>query len=298
MRTKTLIIASAALAVGILTSSAQTYSQNIVGYVSQTLPYTGSAASSHGWANVCTPLDLAAGNSLTNLFPNPAPGGPGTGPLDFDLVYVWNGNGYTEYTLDSDYASGVGNGQDADTIEPYAPNIAPGTLVYLLNNGGNVSVPTTNVLAGTVHVDAAPTGSQTVGTTTTVLHLGLNYVASKLPIGGGLNSVLQLEVGATGGTGQLDFSTVLIPNIVNGRRAIVEPVGKRGNLVPRASFGNLLKCPVYIAYGLLRINHGFAIHGKYILKNTMSGRVSRAQVKGSIIIQDCFLFFSAFHDKV
>ena len=215
MRTKTLLIASAALAVGILTSSAQTYSQNIVGYVTTTIPYNGNAANSHGWANVCNPLDLAAGNSLTNLFSNPAPGGPGTGPLDFDLVYIWNGSGYTEYTIDSDYASGLGDNNDNDTV-PVAPTINPGTLVFILNNGGNVSVPTTNVLAGTVHVDAAPTGAQTVGTTTTVLHLGLNYVASKFPIGGGLNSVLQLEVGATGGTGQLDFSYVYVPYIVNG----------------------------------------------------------------------------------
>ncbi len=59
MRTKTLLIASAALAAGILTSSAQTYSQNIVGYVSQSLVYNGSTPSSHGWANVANPLDLA-----------------------------------------------------------------------------------------------------------------------------------------------------------------------------------------------------------------------------------------------
>jgi len=217
MRTKTLIIASAALAVGILTSSAQTYSQNIVGYVSQSLLYNGSTPSSHGWANVANPLDLTT-NTLTSLFPNPAPGGPGTGPLDFDLVYLWNGSGYTVYTIDSDYASGVGDARDNDTV-PVTPVVNPGTLVFILNNGGNVSVPTTNVLAGTVHVDAAPTGSQTVGTTTNPLHLGLNYVASKLPIGGGLNSVLQLQVGATGGTGQLDFSTIYIPNIVNGNFA-------------------------------------------------------------------------------
>ena len=217
MRTKTLLIASAALAAGILTSSAQTYSQNIVGYVTQNLPSNGA----HSWANVCTPLDLSAGNSLTNLFPNPGPGSGGN-PLDFDLVYVWNGAGYTVYTIDSDYASGVGDSQDNDTIEPYAPTVAPGALVFILNNGGNVSVPTTNVLAGTVHVDAAPTGAQVVGTTTTVLHKGLNYVASKLPVGGGLDSVLQLETiaggngGPNAGTGQLDFSFVYVPNIVNG----------------------------------------------------------------------------------
>jgi len=215
MRTKTLLIASAALAVGILTSSAQTYSQNIVGYVNGVLPYNGNTPTSHGWAAVANPLDLTAGNSLTNLFSNPAPGGGGTGPLDFGLIFVSNGSGFTTYTIDSDYASGLGDYQDNDTV-PVAPTIAPGTLVYILNNGGNISVSTTNTLTGTVHVDTAASGAQTVGQTTNVLHMGLNFVASKLPVGGGLNTALQLQVGASGGNGQLDFSLVYLPNIVNG----------------------------------------------------------------------------------
>jgi hypothetical protein len=72
-------------------------------------------------------------------------------------------------------------------------------------------------------VDTLASGSQTVGQTTNVLVKGLNYVASKLPVGGGLNTVLQLSLppvggfGPTyGGTNQLDGSTVFIPNIVNG----------------------------------------------------------------------------------
>lgn len=219
MRTKTLLIAAAALAATIISSEAQVYSANVVGYTAQVLIYNGSANNAHGWANVSPTLDQG-GNSLTNLFPNPGSGG--TGPLDFDKVYVWNGSGYIVYTLDTDYASGVGDINDNDTVEPFAPTIKPGTLVYILNNGGNVSTSTTNVLAGTVHVDAAATGSQSLGQTTNVLVRGLNYVASKLPVSGGLNSVLQLQQvpggdgGPNGGTGQLDFSVVYIPNIVNG----------------------------------------------------------------------------------
>ena len=38
MRTKTLLIAAAALAVGITSSEAQVYSQNVVGYVNMTVP--------------------------------------------------------------------------------------------------------------------------------------------------------------------------------------------------------------------------------------------------------------------
>jgi hypothetical protein len=94
--------------------------------------------------------------------------------------------------------------------------------LFILNNGGNISTPTTNTMTGTVHVDALKSGSQSVGQTTNVLHLGVNYVASILPVGGGLDSALQLEVipggnaGPNGGTGQLDYSTVFVPNIVNG----------------------------------------------------------------------------------
>jgi len=222
MRTKTLLIAVAALAVGVLTSSAQTYSQNIVGFVTQTLPYNGSTLTSHGWANVCNTLDLSAGNSLTNIFPNPGPGA-GANPLDFDKVFVWNGTGFTVYTIDSDYASGVGDAGDNDNVEPFAPTINPGSLIYILNNGGNISTPSTNVLVGAVHVDALAAGTQTVGSTTNILTKGFNFVASKLPIGGGLTSVLQLtnpvvggNGGPNGGTGPLDFSLVSIPNIVNG----------------------------------------------------------------------------------
>jgi hypothetical protein len=210
MRTKTLLIASAALAAGILTSSAQTYSQNIVGYVSQTLPYNGN----NGWAAVCVPLDFAAGNTLTNLFPNPGPGG-GSNPLDYDLVYIWNGAGYSIYTIDSDYPSGVAN--SADNAGVASPAVTPGSLIFINNAGGNAPALTTNVLAGTVHVDTAPTGAQTVGTTTQVLLPGFNYVASKLPVGGGISSVLQLTNPGPGSGGNvLDYSLVYVPNIVNG----------------------------------------------------------------------------------
>jgi hypothetical protein len=221
MRTKTLLIAAAALAATVISSEAQTpvYSANIVGYTAQVLAYNGSANNSHGWANVSPTLDQGA-DSLTNLFPNPGSGG--SGPLDFDKVYVWNGSGYTTYTLDTDYASGVGDQNDNDNVEPYAPLILPGTLVFILNNGGNVSIATTNFLSGTVHVDTTATGSETIGQTTNILVRGLNYVASKLPVSGGLNTALQLQQvaggdgGGSGGTGQLDFSLVYVPNIANG----------------------------------------------------------------------------------
>jgi hypothetical protein len=210
MRTKTLLLTAAAFAVGIVASQAQTpvYSQNIVGYVTQTLPI--------GWSAVSVPLDLSAGNSLTNLFPNAPVGGPTSGPLDGALAYIWNGTGYSIYTLDSDRPTGVGNA--SDTAGVTAPTINPGTLIYLHNFPNNVTITTTNVLTGTVHYDTAPNFTTTfVGQTTNKLIVGYNFVASKLPIGGAFTSVLQLTNPVAGsGYGPLDGSIVYIPNIVNG----------------------------------------------------------------------------------
>jgi hypothetical protein len=52
---------------------------------------------------------------------------------------------------------------------------------------------------------------------------GLNFVSSKLPIGGGLGTVLGLTNSVSGGNGgpnsgtsALDFSYVYVPNMVNG----------------------------------------------------------------------------------
>jgi len=213
MRTKTLLLTAAALlAAGFVSTQAQpVYSQNIVGYTTEILPV--------GWASVNTPLDLSGGNYLTNIFPNAGPGG-GNNPLDFSKVYVWNGSGYSTYTLDSDFASGVADANDNNQVSP-PPTVNPGTLIYIYTKGGNLTTPATNVLAGTVHVDAAPNFVTTsIGATTNVLVKGFNFVASKLPIAGGLTSVLQLtnpvvggNGGPNGGTGPLDFSLVYIPNI-------------------------------------------------------------------------------------
>jgi hypothetical protein len=64
MRTKTLLIAAAALAVGVVSSQAQIYSQNIVGYVNTVIP------GNQGTALICNPLTNSAGNDLGTLFTN------------------------------------------------------------------------------------------------------------------------------------------------------------------------------------------------------------------------------------
>ena len=187
---KTLLIAAAALAAGVITSQAQVYSQNIVGYVNQPI--------ANGFNILGNPLDAASGNGVTNLINN------ATGAYDGATLFVWNGAGYSIYTLDSGQPTGVGNATDSAAV--LGPVLNTGVSFYLNNNTG---VANTNTYVGTVHADTAATGVQVVGTTTNTITTGQHFFASKLPIGGGLASVLQFPALS----GALDGATIFIPNI-------------------------------------------------------------------------------------
>jgi hypothetical protein len=205
MRTKSLLLAAAALAAGVLSSQAQTvYSANIVGYVNSPL--------NTGYSAFDVPLDASGGNVLTNLLPNPINPSTQVGPYDGTTVYTWNGAGYTIYTLDSSWPTGVGDAQDNQAVP--APTINTGELVYFNNNSG---VNQTNTFVGTVHVDGAAAGTNTIGTTTNTLPTGYSFVSSKLPIGGGISTVLQLTntIVTVGNATQgiLDGATIYIPKI-------------------------------------------------------------------------------------
>src|ERR1035437_8975970 len=78
---KTLLMAAAALAAGIITSQAQVYSQNIVGYVN--LPLTNGVFSvvSPALSNDTT----GTNNTISSVFTTPVIG---------DTVFAFNGVGY------------------------------------------------------------------------------------------------------------------------------------------------------------------------------------------------------------
>jgi energy-converting hydrogenase Eha subunit F len=187
---KTLLIAAAALAAGVISSQAQVYSQNIVGYVNTTLVA--------GYVNVVNPLDNSAGNSLTNTISNPG------GVLDGAYVYIWNGTGYTVDSFDSSSPSGF-DGPSGSALAQ-APVIAPGQFVFLLNNTG---VKMTNTFVGTVHVDGAGASTNVVGLSTNVLGNGYNFVSSKIPVAGDLITTL----GLSNPGGVLDGAYIYTPNI-------------------------------------------------------------------------------------
>jgi hypothetical protein len=187
---KTLLIAAAALACSVISSEAQVYSLNIVGYV--------NIPAKIGYNNIANPLDC--GNSLTNIVP-PGP------TWDYTLVDIWTGSGYAIYTIDSSMSTGVSDANDVNPVT--APTIKPGQAFFFINN--TVSSNTLTI-AGTVHTDLAATGSQVVGTSTNKLGLSptLNFYGSVFPIGGTLGSV------GFPTNGPLDYALVSIPQINSG----------------------------------------------------------------------------------
>jgi hypothetical protein len=206
MRTKVILVAAAALAATVISSEAQVYSQNIVGYVNQPL--------GTGYTTIATPLDISSGNSLTNVFVNP-PDSNGYGPYDLNQIFTWNGAGYTVYTIDSYWPTGVGNSADSAAVP--TPTLNPGLLYYFLRTGNNpdFTAAQTNTVVGTVHVDGSAVSPGYVGLTTNTFNLGYNFVSSKLPIGGGVSSVLQLNntpINANG-YGPFDLQQILVPHI-------------------------------------------------------------------------------------
>ena len=124
MRTKTLLIASAALAAGILASSAQTYSQNIVGYVNQKLvgnQYNMIANPLTSGANTADLVFNGSGNpAFTGYMP------------DGTTLLVWNGASFDAYTYDTSVGADDNNwynGDESDTAPTPVIGVGEGFFV-------------------------------------------------------------------------------------------------------------------------------------------------------------------------
>jgi hypothetical protein len=97
---KTLLIAAAALVAGIISTTAQAqnvYSQNVVGYVNQTIPAGGFQIVGNQMINGSdanqTNMDINA--CLVNGFVS-SPNDPPSSSSN-SVIYVWNGSGYAQY---------------------------------------------------------------------------------------------------------------------------------------------------------------------------------------------------------
>ena len=158
MRTKTLLLAVAALAAGVISSEAQNvYSQNVVGYINVPLPAGQQVL-------VCNPLDDGT-NTVTSL---------GSQLANKSQIQVWNGTGYT----------GTSKGGGVWT----SPNLSiPVGTGFFIKSQTTI----TNTFVGNV---VAPSG----GTSTTNFPAGtLVLVGEQIPYGGDLNDTTNVNLGST-----------------------------------------------------------------------------------------------------
>jgi len=165
MKNKTLLIAAAALAAGVVSSEAQVYSANIVGYANVV------AVGAGGYTLVANPLDDGNGNQLTNLV--------GSLPNKSSIV-TWNG---TSYNTAITKGGGVWGGNTS---------LPPG-VGFFIKNGIASSPAFTNTFVGTVGAVGLATGS----TLTNALAAGYNLVGSQVAFAGDATTDANINLGAT-----------------------------------------------------------------------------------------------------
>jgi hypothetical protein len=202
MRTKVLLIAAAALAVGTVASQAQVYSQNIVGYVNNQVP--------NGYSVQAAPLTNSIGNTFTNLYPNYSIDQYGDGALDGVAAYVWSGHGFTEYQLLLSSPTGV---VQADGATPIAsPVFGPGQAFFIDNESGNAF---TNTFTGTVQIDSGAYPG--TSTNNVAANAAYSFLSAKIPVAGGVQTVLGLTNNIIDqyGDGLLDGEAVLVPKFTS-----------------------------------------------------------------------------------
>jgi hypothetical protein len=167
MRTKTLLIAAAgALAAGVITSQAQVYSQNVVGYVNL---FTSAATNNL----ITVPFVIGVSNGANEIWPLVSPGVPSL--PDSSELLTWTGSGYITYYSDStsptlwDDANG--------NYLAYSPTLPVGQGFFLQPFANY-----TNTFVGTVAVGVGATNN-------TVLTGNYNYLlAPVVPYGGYLTN--------------------------------------------------------------------------------------------------------------
>ena len=183
---KTLLMAAAALAAGVISSQAQpVYSQNIVGYANVVTPTAGAQYL------VTCPFVIGVSNGANEVFGSSLP--------DFSTLLVWSvsANNYSVFLSDS---SSPTLWDDSDFNPVPAPALPVGQGFFLSPNGPNI----TNTFIGTI---ATSVGSSNVMTFPTA---GAQYlVGSVVPYAGSVTNGSN-SGGGVNLNGLPDFSTVLI----------------------------------------------------------------------------------------
>jgi hypothetical protein len=172
MRTKTLLLACAALALSLATSQAQVYSANIVGYVNYI-----SRTNSPAYEMIDNPIDNGV-NSLISLFPTP----PGS-----SQVQIWQGASAVPPFLIATFSLGhwKTNGVTADGL------VIPPGVGFFIKVGG--TSPYTNTFVGTVDPNTGLFGTNVVNT-------GFQALSSMLPISDSVTNTATINLIVPGTT--------------------------------------------------------------------------------------------------
>jgi len=178
MKNKTLLIAAAALVAGVVSSEAQVYSANVVGYANVPL--------ATGYTLVANPLDDGNGNQLTNLV---------AGLPNKSQVVTWNGTGYNTAIIKgaSGWASSV----------PLPPGT--GFFVKVPSGQTNVFVGSVIAAAGASVTNSLATGYNLVGSP--IAYAGDATTSTSINLGGTLANKSQLVDWNSGTQG---FDTAVI----------------------------------------------------------------------------------------
>ena len=167
---KTLLVAAGALAAGIISSQAQVYSQNVVGYAN-----VGTPTSGHEYLITC-PFAIGTSNGVNEVFGSSLPTATG--------LFIWNGTGYNTYVYDPTDPDGLGAGApvwylgDDSTPAIPLPTVPVGQGFYLIPAG-----PLTNTFAGAVAVNVGTSNIMSLPTP------GHEYlVAPVVPYGGAVTN--------------------------------------------------------------------------------------------------------------
>jgi hypothetical protein len=170
---KTLLIAAAALAGSIISSEAQVYSQNVVGYANIGTPVGG-----HEYLITC-PFAVGVSNGINEIF--------GSTLSPNSQLLIWNGTGYNVALYDPTYGPGqpVWYQQDDSTPLVPLPTLPTGEGFFLIPNA-----PITNVFAGAVSINVGSSNQLVLPTG------GHEYlVASVVPYAGAVTN----GISSTGG---------------------------------------------------------------------------------------------------
>jgi hypothetical protein len=165
---KTLLIAAAALASGVISSQAGVYSQNIVGYANIPTPAGKNAL-------ITVPFTVGVSNGINEVFGSTLPA--------YSELLLWNGAGFNVALYDPTDPNGVGAGApvwyQSDDATPLTtlPTVPPGVGFFLVP-GGNI----TNTFAGAVAIN--------VGTSNNMVLIANknNLVASVVPYAGAVTN--------------------------------------------------------------------------------------------------------------